>query len=213
MTVAPVRLLVADDHPVVRAGLQAVLETEPGFIVVADVPTAEEAVTLAAEPDLAVDVVLMDLQFGGQMLGSQATAAITARKGAPRVLILTTYDTDVDILAAIEAGASGYLLKDAPPEELAAAVRTAAAGKAALAPAVALRLMGRMREPATTLTRRETEVLQLVADGLSNAAISKQLFLSQATVKSHLVHIYLKLGADSRTSAIATATVQGIIRR
>ncbi|MFE7753148.1 response regulator [Streptomyces sp. NPDC057428] len=213
MSASPVRLLLADDHPVVRAGLRAVLETEPGFTVVADVPGAGEAVTLAAEPDLAIDVVLMDLQFGGQMLGAQATAAITARKGAPRVLILTTYDTDVDILAAIEAGASGYLLKDAPPEELAAAVRTAAAGKSALAPAVALRLMDRMREPATTLTPRETEILQLVADGLSNAAISKQLFLSQATVKSHLAHIYTKLNADSRTSAVATATAQGLIRR
>lgn len=213
MSASPVRLLLADDHPVVRAGLRAVLETEPGFTVVADVPTTEEAVTLAAEPDLAIDVVLMDLQFGGQMLGSQATAAITARKGAPRVLILTTYDTDIDILAAIEAGASGYLLKDAPPEELAAAVRTAAAGKSALAPAVALRLMDRMREPATTLTLRETEILQLVANGLSNAAISKRLFLSQATVKSHLAHIYTKLNADSRTSAVATATAQGLIRR
>ncbi|MFI9052250.1 response regulator [Streptomyces sp. NPDC053427] len=207
----PVRLLLADDHPVVRAGLRAVLETEPDFEVVADVPTAERAVDLAAQLDL--DVVLMDLQFGGKMLGSQATAAITARDGAPRVLILTTYDTDADILAAIEAGATGYLLKDAPPEELAAAVRTAAAGKSALAPTIALRLMDRMRTPATTLSRRETEVLQLVADGLSNAQISKQLFLSQATVKSHLVHIYAKLGVDSRTSAVATATGQGLIRR
>ncbi|MFE1773158.1 response regulator [Streptomyces sp. NPDC059008] len=209
---APViRLLLADDHPVVRAGLRAVLETEPDFEVVADVATAEQAVELAAERDL--DVVLMDLQFGGRMLGSQATAAIAARPGAPRVLVLTTYDTDADILAAIEAGATGYLLKDAPPEELAAAVRTAAAGKSALAPTIALRLMDRMRTPATALSRRETEVLQLVADGLSNAAISKRLFLSQATVKSHLVHIYAKLGVDSRTSAVAAATAQGLIRR
>ncbi len=206
-----IRLLLADDHPVVRAGLRAVLETEPDFEVVADVATAEQAVELAAGRDL--DVVLMDLQFGGRMLGSQATAAITARPDAPRVLVLTTYDTDVDILAAIEAGATGYLLKDAPPEELAAAVRTAAAGKSALAPTIALRLMDRMRAPATALSRRETEVLQLVADGLSNAAISKQLFLSQATVKSHLVHIYAKLGVDSRTSAVAAATAQGLIRR
>ncbi|MFG2286684.1 response regulator [Streptomyces sp. NPDC048595] len=206
-----IRLLLADDHPVVRAGLRAVLETEPDFEVVADVATAEQAVELAAGRD--VDVVLMDLQFGGRMLGSQATAAITARPDAPRVLVLTTYDTDVDILAAIEAGATGYLLKDAPPEELAAAVRTAAAGKSALAPTIALRLMDRMRAPATALSRRETEVLQLVADGLSNAAISKRLFLSQATVKSHLVHIYAKLGVDSRTSAVAAATAQGLIRR
>jgi DNA-binding NarL/FixJ family response regulator len=154
----------------------------------------------------------MDLQFGGEMLGSPATAAITARDRAPRVLILTTYDTDTDILAAIEAGATGYLLKDAPPEELAAAVRSAAAGKSALAPAVALRLMDRMRAPATTLSPRETEVLQLVAEGLSNAEISKQLFLTQATVKSHLAHIYTKLGVDSRTSAVASAGSQGLIR-
>ncbi|MFI1203132.1 response regulator transcription factor (plasmid) [Streptomyces sp. BHT-5-2] len=208
---APVRLLLADDHPVVRAGLRAVLETEPDFEIAADVPSAEEAVELAGR--LGVDVVLMDLQFGGRMLGSQATAEITARPGAPRVLILTTYDSDADILAAIEAGATGYLLKDSPPEELAAAVRAAAAGKSALAPTVALRLMDRMRTPATALSRRETEVLQLVADGLSNAAISKRLFLSQATVKSHLVHIYSKLGVESRTAAVAAATAQGLIRR
>ncbi|MBM4792877.1 response regulator transcription factor [Streptomyces sioyaensis] len=206
-----VRLLLADDHPVVRAGLRAVLETEADFEIVADVPTAEQAVRLAAECD--VDVVLMDLQFGGRMLGSQATAEITARPGGPRVLVLTTYDTDADILAAIEAGATGYLLKDAPPQELAAAVRTAAAGRSALAPTVALRLMDRLRTPATALSRRETEVLQLVAEGHSNAAVSKRLFLSQATVKSHLVHIYAKLGVDSRTSAVAAATAQGLIRR
>ncbi|WP_399084318.1 response regulator [Streptomyces sp. BBFR2] len=208
---APIRLLLADDHPVVRAGLRAVLETEPDFAVVADVPTAEEAVTLAARPG--VDVVLMDLRFGGEMRGSQATAAITARPGAPRVLVLTTYDTDADILAAIEAGATGYLLKDAPPEELAAAVRTAAAGRSALAPTVALRLMDRVRDGAAALSRRETEVLQLVADGLSNAEVSKRLFLSQATVKSHLVHIYAKLAVDSRTAAVAAATARGLIRR
>ncbi|MFI8261923.1 MULTISPECIES: response regulator [unclassified Streptomyces] len=205
-----IRLLLADDHPVVRAGLRAVLDTEPDFAVVAEASTAERAVELAAsEP---VDVVLMDLQFGTGMHGSAATAAITARPGAPRVLVLTTYDTDADILAAVEAGASGYLLKDAPPEELAAAVRTAAAGQSALAPAVALRLMDRMRMPAQALTKRELEVLQLVADGLSNQQISKKLFLSQATVKSHLVHIYAKLGVDSRTSAVAAATSRRLIR-
>ncbi|MFB7788217.1 response regulator [Streptomyces vinaceus] len=205
-----IRLLLADDHPVVRAGLRAVLDTEPDFAVVAEAATAERAVELAAsEP---VDVVLMDLQFGTGMHGSAATAAITAAAGAPRVLVLTTYDTDADILAAVEAGASGYLLKDAPPEELAAAVRTAAAGQSALAPAVALRLMDRMRTPAEALTKRELEVLQLVADGLSNQQISKKLFLSQATVKSHLVHIYAKLGVDSRTSAVAAATSRRLIR-
>ncbi|MCX4806656.1 response regulator [Streptomyces sp. NPDC058682] len=207
-----IRLLLADDHPVVRAGLRAVLDTEPDFAVVAEAATAERAVELAArEP---VDVVLMDLQFGPGpgMHGSDATALITARPGAPRVLVLTTYDTDADILAAVEAGASGYLLKDAPPEELAAAVRTAAAGQSALAPAVALRLMDRMRTPAEALTKRELEVLQLVADGLSNQQISKKLFLSQATVKSHLVHVYAKLGVDSRTSAVAAAATRRLIR-
>lgn len=204
-----VRLLLADDHPVVRAGLRAVLDTEPDFTVVAEAATAERAVELAP----GVDVVLMDLQFGAGMHGSEATAAITARPDAPRVLVLTTYDTDADILAAVEAGASGYLLKDAPPEELAAAVRTAAAGRSALAPAVAHRLMDRMRTPSEALTKRELEVLQLVGEGLSNQQISKRLFLSQATVKSHLVHVYAKLGVVSRTAAVAAATARRLIRR
>lgn len=208
----PVRLLLADDHPVVRAGLRAVLDTEPDFEVVAESPTAEGAVARAAAGG--VDVVLMDLQFGrAAMHGAEATAAITAVPGSPRVLVLTTYDSDADILAAVEAGASGYLLKDAPPEELAAAVRTAAAGQSALAPAVAHRLMDRMRTPADALTKRELEVLRLVGEGLSNLEISKRLFLSQATVKSHLVHIFAKLGVDSRTAAVAEAATRRLIRR
>lgn len=208
---AVVRLLLADDHPVVRAGLRAVLDAEPDFEIVAEAATAEAAVRLAEAED--VDVVLMDLQFGAGMHGADATAAITARgAGAARVLVLTTYDTDADILAAVEAGAAGYLLKDAPPEELAAAVRTAASGRSALAPAVAHRLMDRMRAPGESLSRRELEVLRLVRDGLSNLQISKELFLSQATVKSHLVHIYAKLGVESRTAAVAVATDRGLIR-
>ncbi|MGH3264639.1 MAG: response regulator [Trebonia sp.] len=206
-----IRLLIADDHPVVRAGLRAVLDTEPGFAVVAEASTAEQAVGLAER--LAIDVVLMDLRFGAGMPGTEATAAITARQGGPRVLVLTTYDTDADILAAIDAGATGYLLKDAPPDELAAAVRAAAAGRAALAPRVAGRLMDRMRTPDAALSRRETEVMELVAEGLSNAEIARQLFLTQATVKSHLVHVYTKLGVDSRTAAVAAARDRGLIRR
>ncbi|MCX5039091.1 MULTISPECIES: response regulator [Streptomyces] len=211
MTETPVRLLLADDHPVVRAGLRAVLETEPGLEVVAEAATAEEAVARAAHGD--IDVVLMDLQFGKGMNGAEATAAIAARPGAPRVLIVTTYDSDADTLPAIEAGATGYLLKDAPPEDLADAVRTAAAGRTALAPAVADRLMNRLRTPGTTLTRRETEVLTLVAGGLSNQAIGHRLHLTEGTVKSHLARIYAKLDVDSRTAAVATATSLGLIRR
>ncbi|MEW1908002.1 response regulator transcription factor [Kitasatospora sp. NPDC085895] len=208
---APIRLLLADDHPVVRAGLRAVLETEPDLVIVAEAATAEEAVRLTAEQP--VDVVLMDLQFGAGMNGSQATAEITARPGAPRVLVVTTYDSDADTLSAIEAGATGYLLKDAPPAELAAAVRDAAAGRTALAPAVADRLLHRMRAPATALSLREVQVLELVARGLANLDVARELHISQATVKSHLVHIYAKLGVDSRTAAVAAATTRGLIRR
>ncbi|GAY09311.1 response regulator transcription factor [Pseudonocardia sp. N23] len=206
-----IRLLLADDHPIVRRGLRAVLETEPDFTIVAEAATAEQAVSAAAAGD--VDVVLMDLQFGDGMSGDQATAAILAQPGAPRVLVLTTYDSDADIIAAVEAGATGYLLKDAPPDELGAAVRAAAAGRSALAPTVAARLMNRMRSPSVALSRREIEVLDLVGQGLSNHDISKRLYLSQATVKSHLVHIYAKLGVDSRTAAVALATEHGILRR
>ncbi|MEU3553267.1 response regulator [Streptomyces fragilis] len=211
MTDAPVRLLLADDHPVVRAGLRAVLETEPGLTVVAEAATAEEAVARAARGG--VDVVLMDLRFGKGMGGAEATARITARPDAPRVLIVTTYDSDADTLPAIEAGATGYLLKDAPPEDLAAAVRGAAAGRTTLAPAVADRLMERLRTPHATLTRRETEVLSLVAEGLSNQAIGRRLHLTEGTVKSHLARVYAKLGTGSRTAAVATASDLGLIRR
>ncbi|WP_328609109.1 response regulator transcription factor [Amycolatopsis sp. NBC_00345] len=211
MTDTPIRLLLADDHPVVRAGLRAVLETEPGLVVVAEAATAEAAVARAAEGD--IDVVLMDLQFGAGMNGAEATAAITARPGGPRVLVVTTYDTDADTLPAIEAGATGYLLKDALPEDLAAAVRTAAAGRTTLAPTVADRLMSRLRTPGTALTRREIEVLTLVAGGLSNQALASRLHLTEGTVKSHLARVYTKLGVDSRTAAVAAATDLGLIRR
>ncbi|MFJ2477607.1 response regulator [Streptomyces sp. NPDC087659] len=211
MTDTPIRLLLADDHPVVRAGLRAVLETEPGLTVVAEAATAEEAVARAAQGD--IDVVLMDLQFGKGMNGAEATARITAPADGPRVLIVTTYDTDADTLPAIEAGATGYLLKDAPPEELAAAVRSAATGRTTLAATIADRLMNRLRTPGTALTRRETEVLVLVAEGLSNQAIGDRLHLTEGTVKSHLARIYTKLGVDSRTAAVATASGLGMIRR
>jgi DNA-binding NarL/FixJ family response regulator len=209
--VTPIRLLLADDHPIVRAGLRAVLESEPDIVVVDDVATAEAAIERAQNGD--IDVVLMDLQFGTGLGGIAATGHIAALPAAPRVVVLTTYDTEADIIAAVEAGAAGYLLKDAPPEELIAAVRAAAAGQSALAPTVTGRLMDRVRTPATSLSAREAQVLTLVADGLSNEDIAQRLFVSQATIKSHLVHIFAKLDADSRTAAVATAVRRGLIRR
>jgi len=210
-----IRILLADDHPVVRAGLRAVLETADDLAVVAEEGTAQEAVATAARLREAgeLDVVLMDLQFGQSMDGITATAQITGAGDPPRVLVLTTYDTDADILAAVEAGAAGYLLKDAPPEELLGAVRTAAAGRSALAPAVAVRLMDRMRSPGQTLSAREIDVLTHVAAGRSNQQIAHELFISEATVKSHLVHIFTKLDVESRTAATAKAAALGLIRR
>jgi DNA-binding NarL/FixJ family response regulator len=206
-----IRILLVDDHPIVRAGLRAVLEAEDDLAVVAESSDPDEGVRLARAGD--VDVVLMDLQFDGQMRGAEATRAIAAYPDGPRVLVLTTYDTDTDILAAIEAGAAGYLLKDAPPQQLAAAVRTAASGQSALAPTVATRLMTRMRQPATNLSGREVDVLRRVAAGRSNQQIATDLLVSQATVKTHLVHIFGKLGVDSRTEAVAAAVDQGLLRR
>lgn len=205
-----IRLLLADEHPVVRAGLRALFAPEADIEVVADVGTAAEAVDLAArEP---IDVVLMDLQFGGAMQGVDATRLIREQENAPFVLVLTNYETDADILGAIEAGASGYLLKDTPPAELLEAVRAATAGQSALAPAVVTRLMSRVQMPNQQLTRREAEVLALVAEGKSNLEIGRQLFLSEATVKSHLARIFSKLDVGSRTAAVAKGRETGAIR-
>ncbi|QTX04877.1 response regulator [Agromyces archimandritae] len=202
-----IRILLADDHPVVRAGIRAMLETETDVQVVGEAATAEDAVARAAAGG--IDLVLMDLQFPGAMQGAEATRRIR-RDGSARVLVLTNYDTDADILGAIEAGASGYLLKDAPPGELAAAVRAAAAGESALAPGIASRLGASAAEP--RLTAREAEVLALVAEGRSNRDIGRVLFLSEATVKSHLVHTFTKLGVGSRTAAVARGRELGAIR-
>lgn len=205
-----VRVVVVDDHPVVRDGLRGMLERHSDVEVVGEADGGRAAVALVEQT--VPDVVLMDLRMP-EGSGVEAIREIVRRRVATRVLVLTTYDSDTDTTAAIEAGATGYLLKDAPPEELAAAVRTAAAGRTTLAPAVADRLMNRLRIPGTSLTRRETEVLTLVADGLSNQAIGRRLFLTEGTIKSHLVRIYTKLEVDSRTAAIAAATQLGLIRR
>ncbi|MBG6238810.1 DNA-binding NarL/FixJ family response regulator [Mycetocola sp. CAN_C7] len=204
-----IRLLIADDHPVVRAGLRALFSTEPDLEVVGEAATGAEAVERSRP---GVDIVLMDLQFGAGMQGAEATRRIRAAADAPHVLILTNYDTDADILGAVEAGASGYLLKDAPPAELIAAVRAAARGESALAPRVAGRLEARQNASDEALSSRETEVLGLVADGLSNRDIARTLFLSEATVKSHLVHIFTKMQVSSRTAAVASARDHGYIR-
>ncbi|CAM3970278.1 heme-responsive two-component system response HrrA [Corynebacterium belfantii] len=211
-----IRVLLADDHEIVRLGLRAVLESAEDIEVIGEVATAEAAI--AAAQAGGIDVILMDLRFGpgvqGTKLtsGADATAAIRRRmNNPPEVLVVTNYDTDADILGAIEAGALGYMLKDAPPEELLAAVRSAAEGDTALSPTVANRLMSRVRAPRNSLTPRELEVLKLVADGSSNRDIGRRLLLSEATVKSHLVHIYDKLGVRSRTSAVAIAREQGVL--
>ena len=211
-----IRVLLADDHEIVRLGLRSVLEGAEDIDVVGEVATAEAAVSAAQAGG--IDVSLMDLRFGAGvegtrvMGGAEATAQIrSAMATPPQVLVVTNYDTDADILGAIEAGAVGYLLKDAPPQELLAAVRSTAEGDSALSPIVADRLMTRVRTPRTSLTPRELEVLQLVAAGASNRQIGQDLMLSEATVKSHLVHIYDKLGVRSRTSAVAAAREQGVL--
>jgi DNA-binding NarL/FixJ family response regulator len=206
---ATVRVLLVDDHPVVRLGIRALLETEDDIEVVAEASDGQEAVRLASS--LLPDVVLMDLRMTGSD-GATSTAEITQRHPAVRVLVLTTYDTDADILRAVEAGASGYLLKDAPPAELAAAVRAAARGDTVLSPRVAARLIRRVRAPAPdTLTAREVEVLELVARGLTNAQIGRALSIGEATVKTHLLRTFGKLAVDDRTAAVTVAIERGIL--
>lgn len=203
-----VRVLVVDDHPVVRQGLRAVLELDARVTVVADVGDPEAALAHLS----GTDVVLMDLQFGDRILGVEASRTILAQPQAPRVLVLTTYAAEADVLAAVEAGASGYLLKTADPATLVEAVLATAAGETVLAPDVAARLVQRARQPRVALTGRELEVLAKVHQGCTNDQIAADLFISRATVKTHLVHIFGKLGVDSRTAALARATELGLLR-
>ncbi|MBG6225296.1 DNA-binding NarL/FixJ family response regulator [Arthrobacter sp. CAN_A2] len=207
-----IRIVIADDHPIVRAGLIALFSLEDDLRVIAEAATPDEAVR-AAERECP-DVVLMDLQFGTRATstGADATRRIRSLEAAPYVLVLTNYDSDADILGAVEAGASGYLLKDAPPHELVAAVRAAAAGESALAPIITSRLLDRLRAPGISLSAREIEVLQRVATGHSNSDIAAILHISEPTVKSHLSHIFSKLDVTSRTGAVATARSKGILR-
>ncbi|MFF4965383.1 response regulator [Streptomyces sp. NPDC003674] len=212
MTDEPViTLLIVDDHPVVRDGLRGMFESAPGFTVLGEAADGVEAVTRAASLD--PDVILMDLRMPGGG-GVDAIRTLTRGGARARVLVLTTYDTDSDTLPAIEAGATGYLLKDAPREELFTAVRAAARGRSVLSPAVASRLVSAVRAPGgEPLSAREREVLGLVARGTPNREIARELFISEATVKTHLTHLYAKLGVNDRAAAVAAAYDRGILGR
>ena len=205
-----IRVIIVDDHPVVRTGLRGMLETQADIEVVGEAENGKQAVSLAAK--LEPDVVLMDLQMP-ELDGASATEQIRTRLSQTHVLVLTTYDTDADITRAIGAGAIGYLLKDAPRDDLLYAIRAASRGESVLTPSVASRVMERMRAPShTTLSDREIEVLTKVADGKSNKEIAQALFISGATVKTHLIHIFSKLGVDDRTAAVTVALERGVLR-
>lgn len=204
-----IRILITDDHPVVRAGLQGMLASQPDFAVVGEASHGGEALDLVAQTQPAV--VLMDLHMP-ELDGVQATSQIRARFPQTHVLVLTTYDSDADILRAVEAGATGYLLKDAPRDDLFRAIRAAARATLHPAPPLAARLLGLLRAPADeSLSAREREVLALVARGASNKAVGTQLYISEATVKTHLIHIFGKLGVDDRTAAVTEAIRRGMI--
>ncbi|SDP89823.1 response regulator [Lentzea jiangxiensis] len=201
-----IRLVVVDDHPVVRDGLRGMLSSGD-FEVVGEAASGDEAVAVVTA--VSPDVVLMDLR----MPGSDGVSAIERLRGHPcRVLVLTTYDTDRDVLPAIKAGATGYLLKDTPRDELHRAIRAAHSGEAVLSPAVATRLLGQVRKPALEpLSARELDVLALVAKGTTNRAVAAALFISEATVKTHLLHVYAKLGVSDRAAAVAVAYERGLL--
>jgi len=204
-----IRVLVVDDHPVVRSGLVGMLDVEDDLEVVGEAGDGEEAVAQVAATS--PDVVLMDLRMP-RLDGTGATERILAAYPAVRVLVLTTYSTDADIVRAVEAGATGYLLKDTPRTQLVDAVRAASRGETVLAPPVAARLVSRMRAPVVeALTRREVQVLGAVARGLSNGDIGRELFIGEATVKTHLLRVFAKLGVDDRTRAVTVAMERGIL--
>lgn len=206
-----IRIVLVDDHPVVRAGLRALVDIQDDLEVVADADGLETAVAVvtAERPD----VVLVDLNLGeGRPGGVEVTAALRGLAAPPEVLVLTTYDTEADVLRALDAGARGYLLKDTPPDELSAGIRATARGQTVLAPSVAARLVRRATLGSITITEREVQVLELLSRGLGNREMARELFVSEATVKSHLSHVYTKLGVDTRAGAVAAAIERRIIR-
>jgi DNA-binding NarL/FixJ family response regulator len=204
-----ITLLIVDDHPVVRDGLSGMFAADPGFTVLGEATDGAEAIRLART--LKPDVILMDLRMPG-MDGLAAIEELARLRVPAKVLVLTTYDTDNYVLPAIEAGATGYLLKDAPRAELLRAVQAAAAGQSVLSPAVATRLVTRVRTPEEDpLSHRELEVLELVAAGTTNREAAAKLFISEATVKTHLLNIYTKLGVSDRAAAVAEAFNRGLL--
>ncbi|MGP9537129.1 response regulator [Brachybacterium sp. AOP43-C2-M15] len=211
-----IRLMMVDDHPVVRAGLRALLEADEEVEVVAEVASGTRALQeldeLAASPDGVPDLVLMDLNLGEGIGGIETTRALRERHPGVQVLAVTTFDAEADIVGALEAGATGYVLKDSPTEALLAAVREAAAGRSVLSPEVQQRLVRRMTDPRTALSPRETEILEVLATGATNREAAKRLFISESTVKTHLVHLYEKLGVESRTAALRVARERRLIR-
>lgn len=205
-----INIVITDDHPVVRSGLRALLSSQTDFEIVADAENGEEAANLAFS--LTPDLILMDLQMP-ILDGLGAIKLIRDKLPKANILVLTTYDTDADILPALEAGAIGYLLKDTPPEQLFQAIRSAASGEMALGPRVAEKVTQRLTNPSkNTLSRREIEVLELASQGNPNKAIAKKLFITEATVKSHFVHIFSKLGVVDRTAAVTEAVKKKIIQ-
>lgn len=211
-----IRLMMVDDHPVVRAGLRALLEADDQIEVLAEVGSGTEALRmldeLAASEEGAPDLVLMDLNLGHGIGGIETTRTLRQRHPSVQVLAVTTFDAEADIVGALEAGATGYVLKDSPTQALIDAAREAAAGRSVLSPEVQQRLVRRMTHPATALSPRETEILAALATGATNREVAKALFISESTVKTHLVHLYGKLGVDSRTAAIRVARERRLIR-
>ncbi|HJB11705.1 MAG TPA: response regulator transcription factor [Candidatus Brachybacterium merdavium] len=210
------RIMMVDDHPVVRAGLRALLEADEGIEVIAEVGTGDEALRvldeLAASSPGLPDLVLMDLNLGDGIGGIETTRTLRERHPGVQVLAVTTFDAEADIVGALEAGATGYVLKDSPTEALIDAVSEAAAGRSILSPEVQQRLVRRMTSPHSALSPRESEILEALATGATNREVAKRLFISESTVKTHLVHLYDKLGVDSRTAAIRVARERRLIR-
>ena len=204
-----VRVVVVEDHPVTRVGIVALLGQDDRITVVGEAADGEGGLEVAARED--PDVVVTDLRLGDGLDGVGLTRALRSGRGAPEVLVLTTYDTDRDIVRAVEAGASGYLLKDAAPADIVGAVVRAAGGETVLAPALAQRVVARMSRPRPELSAREVEIVAAVARGLGNREIARTLVISEATVKTHLVHVFTKLDVDSRTAAVARAREEGLI--